>query len=335
MKQTTKKILITLAIIAATAGVVTGGYFLGHYLWSMPTNSTTENPINKNPLCGDGVCQKIEEIKNLCPDDCANTAVNNQSKNEKITENKNQNYAGFVVIHMEPGTGVQEQKNLTNPQTYWPNLVDLVTAADKYEIKLTLLFNPQWAEYILQDQKKLSLLRSWETNGHEIGYHQHGPQAHGMNYWNGYTNQTAYQNRPQYQGTINDAMNLLIQLPADGKIYTAGVAAEEDRKYDWPTGVPYRVDGAADGAVGSIKQETVMGQNILFLQHQIFIPEGENAITFEEAEKEMAAMKDGEYFGLVFHAHNFTSDTKDDYEELFNLLSKNLVIKAVKNILGN
>jgi hypothetical protein len=44
-------------------------------------------------------------------------------------------------------------------------------------------------------------------------------------------------------------------------------------------------------------------------------------------------MKKDEYLGIVFHAHNFTNETKTEYEELFKFLSENLNILTVKDIL--
>jgi len=328
MKLVMKNSIIIGAAILAIVLASLGTYFAAKY-WSSTTSSETEAVTNvSSPSCGDGVCQTIEKIKNTCAEDCLKAG-----DAEEVLVNSDATSEGFVVIHMEPGTGAEEQKNLANPKTYWPNLVSLVETADLYDIKLTLLFNPEWADYILQNPDKLSVLRNWEADGHEIGYHHHGPQAHGMNYWNGYTNQIQYQNRQQYKGTIDDAMNLLTQLPIGRKIYTAGVAGEEDRLFDWPPGVPYRVDGTTGGAVDSMKQETINNQSITFLQHQIFIPEGENSISLDEIRKEATEMKKDEYLGIVFHAHNFTNETKTEYEELFKFLSENLNILTVKDIL--
>lgn len=331
MKPLPKKIIIAAALVGGITIMAVGGYFLGQY-WRQRQSSPAEQTETLSP-CGDGVCQKLEKTKNLCPKDCQSTTpVSNNSTvvDSEAAETK----LGFVAIHMEPGSGPEEQKNLTNPKTYWPNLISLIETADEFDVKLTLLFNPQWAEYILQDPEKLPLLRQWETHGHEIGYHQHGPQARGMNYWNGYTNQESYKSNFRFIGTIDDAMDLLIQLPADGKIYTVGMAAEKDRPYDWPSGMPYRVDGTNSGAVGPIQQETINGTTTTFLQHQLFVPGEKNSPSIDDLEKEIADMKDGEYLGVVFHAHNFTDETEIDYKELFKLLSGNLEILTVKDILG-
>ena len=45
-------------------------------------------------------------------------------------------------------------------------------------------FNPQWAEYILEDSNRINLLKHWQSQNYEIGIHHQG-YDHGD--WNGYT----------------------------------------------------------------------------------------------------------------------------------------------------
>ncbi|MFA6527975.1 MAG: DUF2334 domain-containing protein [Candidatus Gracilibacteria bacterium] len=306
-----KKILILTSIILGIAFLCIGGYAVNKY-WNNKTDTS---------LCGNGQCGDPEKIEE--------SIINNEQP-ETTKE-----IFGIIVIHMEPGTDPEEQKNLTNPETYWSNLVSLVETADQYDIKLTLLFNPQWAEYILKDSTKLTLLREWEADGHEIGYHQHEPSK-GSN-WNGYTNIKKYETETSYEGTIDDAMELLTQLPANGKIYTAGMSGtDEEREYDWPIDIPYRVDGVtSDEILNEPTTETIREQTIWHISHSIFIP-GEKESTLENIEKTMDEAKSGQVIGIVFHAQNFTDQTKSDYEKLFALFGeKNITEETVRNILEN
>lgn len=336
MKLVLKNVIFSFTIILTIILVFLGSYFLTKYFSSqVETNVVTTNTnqtSNQTSSCGDGACSAIESKLKKCPADCQ-VSSNNNSTTSDISSSS---LRGFVAIHMEPGVGLEEQKNLTNPKTYWSNLISLIETADKYNIKLTLLFNPQWAEYILQDNSRLTLLRSWEAEGHEMGYHQHGV-TQGQNYWNGYTSVPSQQKGPHYFGTIEEAMSLLTQLPANGKIYTAGVNIDDkDLQYDWPTGVQYRTNGGGEQktAVGSPTTLTINNQTITQVIHRIFIP-GENATTLEDIEEDIGEAEVGQLVGIVFHVHNFNDETKSEYENLFQFFNdKEISIKAVKDILG-
>lgn len=60
----------------------------------------------------------------------------------------------------------------------------MIAKADEYNIKLTLMFNPQWAEYLTESKDRLDALEQWKDTGHEIAIHHHSI-FHGN--WNGYT----------------------------------------------------------------------------------------------------------------------------------------------------
>ena len=132
--------------------------------------------------------------------------IYNLAQNSSEDKDLVQNPSAFIAVHMESGGGGQYY-----PARNWQTLIELVNSADKYNQKLTLQFNPNWATYILQDRSKIDLLRSWEENGHEIALHHHGPTHTD---WNGYTNNQKYINNPKYKGTIAEMMSLVTQLPA-------------------------------------------------------------------------------------------------------------------------
>lgn len=100
--------------------------------------------------------------------------------------------------------------------------------ADQYKAKLNPQFNPQWAEYTLKDENKLSLLRQWQKRGHEVGLHHHG-YDHGD--WNGYTNKSVKEDDPKFSGSVEGMMRLLTQLVEPYEIFTGTITDEE---FDYP-----------------------------------------------------------------------------------------------------
>lgn len=112
-------------------------------------------------------------------------------------------YASFLAIHFEVGG---HTKSLEYQKTLWPAAIDLVALADQYKANLTLQFNPQWAEYILQDRNNFNLLKQWQKQSHEVGLHHHG-YDHGD--WNGYTNRPGKEDDPRFRGKIEDMMELM------------------------------------------------------------------------------------------------------------------------------
>ncbi len=222
----------------------------------------------------------------------------------------------FIAIHCEPGTLPQ---SVDYPEQYWLDLRAMIIEADIHDIKLTLLFNPQWATYILNDTNRLTMVRNWDANGHEIGLHHHG--AH-MNNWNGYTNQADYQTGPKYLGTISDMMTLMNQLPASGQINTACVATDEDIDYDFPLDVPFRTFGGSDklGHLWSTPEtSTYNEQTVLGVSHARFADIlSEVNIDLDEF-KGLVVQNQEEVMGLVWHVFNY-ADNPSAFISLFEYL---------------
>lgn len=91
---------------------------------------------------------------------------------------KEESLQAYIMVHHE----VFEKDEYP---AQWLYLNELVALSDEYEVKLTLSFPPGWAEYILEDEDRLKLLREWELSGYEIAAHHHGA-SHAT--WDGYTN---------------------------------------------------------------------------------------------------------------------------------------------------
>lgn len=235
----------------------------------------------------------------------------------------------FISIHMEPGSN---PSTTDYPALHWTDLVNLIALADEYDVKLSLVFNPQWATYILDDEKKLTLLRSWEANGHEIGLHHHGPHHGG---WNGYTDQEEYKDDFKYIGTIQDMMELVNQLPASGHVLVAGIGGEEDVESDWPDGVIYETDGGADGLADILSNPTKNTYNshtVMSLRHAQY-QVGKMSLSLEKIESYLEEPQPEEYMGIVFHEKDYAK-SPEKIEELFQLFEKyDVEVKTVQTIM--
>lgn len=130
----------------------------------------------------------------------------------------------FLAIHNEPWhepthTHGGEERIATEFEV----LEEIVAKADAYNFSLTLMFSPQWSDYIV-DNNKLEQVQEWQSNGHEIGIHHHRIN-HGN--WDGYTDypedeaiaqRTAKKgagNEETYLGTLDDYMAKVNRLNPD------------------------------------------------------------------------------------------------------------------------
>ncbi len=126
----------------------------------------------------------------------------------------------FIAIHCEPYNGHSDEEALI-AQDYQV-LRDMVARADEYDIKLTLMFTPEWADYIAADEERLAEVRSWQDEGHEIAAHHHSIW-HGN--WDGYTDypEEVYKkirsgsagSIEPYRGTLDDFTDTLRQINPD------------------------------------------------------------------------------------------------------------------------
>jgi len=224
----------------------------------------------------------------------------------------------FIAVHCKPGAvPVSTEYAARN----WPALTDLVKSADEHHMKLTLLFNPQWVMYILEDGARLELVRRWEANGHEPGLYHHGPS---MNDWNGYTNQEKHFGSHKFMGTIREMMVLINRLPASGQMNTACVNSV-DQEFDFPQGVIYEISGVSDKLedLWSTPTEfTSNGQDVLRLTCANYAARGSEVDIDLEEMKQLLDENDGdEVMGITFHAFEY-ADNAIPFDALFELLDE-------------
>ncbi|HDZ00776.1 MAG TPA: hypothetical protein ENH52_04860 [Nitrospirae bacterium] len=229
----------------------------------------------------------------------------------------------FFEVHLEPLNANEDMFNV---------LLEFVDSAAQYNIKLTLLFTPQWVEMILSDADKIDLLSQWRENGHEVGGHHHGP---GVCPWDGYTNldvnSQEFKNRQnnvpcpesvreqeEYLGDMDDYMNLLSNL---GSIKTVTMS---DADVDWPEGAVYSAGGRR--LIEAISEPELVIYNGLEVYKLSSAPLKseetvlEELITVDDLKNEYLSEKEGK-FGLNSHAADYKQNP-DLYKEWFEFLNK-------------
>lgn len=222
----------------------------------------------------------------------------------------------FIAVHNEPyhGAFLQEQKL----KAAYAVLKEMVIKADTYGISLTLMFTPQWGKMIESDPEKLSEVKSWEQNGHEIALHHHSIYHGG---WDGYTDYTPEEaqlerlkhtkNPEPYLGTLDDMMEALAPLNSN---ISSGCANDEQDKTVLPCTIRYDTCSGflntGDPGIRSDRQSqgkgvndyiivgTVNGTEHRWLSHRIIgtmEPE-------QEAEQEMTNSNVNSVFGAITHS---------------------------------
>jgi len=146
----------------------------------------------------------------------------------------------FVAIHNEPYHFPGGEVKLAEA---YNTLRRMVAEADRYDIKLTLMFTAQWADYISGSPERMAELVSWKNRGHEIAGHHHSIY-HGN--WDGYTDYSEEEAEVQrieqgiepeeYLGTLEDYINKLRKLNPDIK---SGCMNEEHDKRAMPEAIVY------------------------------------------------------------------------------------------------
>jgi len=146
----------------------------------------------------------------------------------------------FIAIHNEPYHFPGGEKKLAEE---YNTLKRMIAKADQYNIKLTLMFTAQWADYISKSPERIVDLESWKKQGHEIAGHHHSIY-HGN--WDGYTDYSKEEAIAQrikqgvkpeeYIGTLEDYINKLEKINPNIK---SGCMNEEHDKKEMPDEIIY------------------------------------------------------------------------------------------------
>lgn len=183
-------------------------------------------PNNLDPICGELNLQCIQApcdpVQQTFPNKCllekskAIFLYDGECKND--IQSSNIPYY-FIAIHNEalPDPLYPE---ITLKNSYI-TLKEIIAKADNYNIKLTLMFNPQWVDYIKLEADRLEDLEKWKLSGHEIAAHHHAIKHPN---WNGYTNMPEHEAiilreklrkdhvSEEYLGTMDDYVNKLQEI---------------------------------------------------------------------------------------------------------------------------
>lgn len=207
-------------------------------------------------------------------------------------------YATFLVVHFEVGG---DTKSLEYQESFWPTAINLIELSDKYDAKLTLQFNPQWAEYIMKNKINYNLLKKWQKCGHEVALHHHG-YDHGD--WNGYTNRSGKENDSRFRGGVTDMMELMKQFAHPYQLMT-GTITDED--FDYPQGIEYDTEGIQIYHAITKPKRVKLGNNDVIQVGMAFLPFDGNIKSFK---KEYLKSAKDELYGLVTHEIDFAENPK-------------------------
>ncbi|MFH0715158.1 MAG: hypothetical protein V1847_05290 [Candidatus Diapherotrites archaeon] len=202
----------------------------------------------------------------------------------------------------------------------FPVLEQMVEKANAQNVKLTLMFTAQWADYIAKSPERMQKLEEWKANGNEIAAHHHG-LTHGT--WDGYTDynqEFALQKREEvgklvaetYLGTLEEYISKLQKI---NPTIHSGCLNDEADKNDLPNEIIYDTcSGFANyGIVGTIEEDSlnpekakneyastgvVKGIERVWLTHfQINVPARE-----KKGEQMFSSMNSSQVFGGVVHS---------------------------------
>jgi hypothetical protein len=251
--------------------------------------------------------------------------------------------ATFFAVHMEArAVGIKGMAHLEWQERHWPHLITLVEMADKYDAKLTLEFNPQWAEYILADESRLELTKEWQDNGHEIALHYHTIWHQD---WCGYTNRDdgEYTAHPGYRGAVPQMMELLNKLASPEKVVTSCIGTNEWSakrpiegevpvdEVDFPDQIIYDMGGYTDGLMVPYEFMYAGEKRWHLRHHYLFAKRGHLEASKEEFE---SATRPDEVMGVVIHEFNVPQGP-DLIEEWFKFVSEHgFRIRTVSDIMS-
>jgi hypothetical protein len=221
----------------------------------------------------------------------------------------------FIAVHNEPYHLPDGEKRI---ERNYEILSEMVSRADDYSIKLTLMFSAQWAEYISSSSDRVKTLQLWKDRGHEIAAHHHTIYHHN---WDGYTDygldyireqRLKFGKEPEpFLGNFEKYIKIMKKINPD--IKSGGMNDEEDKQeipdeviYDTCSGFVNIGEGgrrikdlptAEHGINEFITVGTLNNTVKKFLVHYTLFTQ-DNLI---EAQKTIRSLKSGVY-GVVTHS---------------------------------
>jgi len=286
--------------------------------------STTEPQIiDIIDTTDDGGESSDNDIDGNSTDD--NSTIENETA--EVVENNSALGASYLIIHFEPATDAQIDE-------MWPYLQDFITSADAGNHDLTLAFAHHWASNILANSTRLNDVRTWETNGHELALHHHS-RDHPTE-WDGYSNSPTPPRPNAYKGNMSALMDLMNQLPIDGKIVTA---AGDGRETDWHPELLYSAEAGDKVPADMVSQpetKTYGGNDVMMVTkagYKVHFTSYDLTLNFIDSE--LNASTDADIHGFVIQNETFI-DYVSELQALFDLLeSRGVPLRSLGDILSN
>ena len=220
----------------------------------------------------------------------------------------------YICVHNEPYNVPSGEKRIARD---YDVLCQLINIALQRDIKLTLMFTAQWADYISANASRLARLKLWAERGHEIAAHHHN--VYHIN-WDGYTNyppesvkpmrQNIQPRKERFLGNLEMYVTSLLKINPDIK---SGCMNAELDKSELPDRIIYDTSlGAANfgetkllsdfenpvkGVNEYISAAAYRGIERKWLTHY----QVNNNRNSGQAMKTVLGMKDGAY-GVVMHS---------------------------------
>ncbi len=266
----------------------------------------------------------------------------------------------FVAIHFEAGYQgrIVNDLPIELPPEYlamdfgwqeyhFETAQNLVQKADDYGFHLTLMLNPQWAEYFLQNSEKTEIVRQWQQRGHEIAYHHHS-----INHpdWNGYSNDPAASSSPIYLGEVDAGLDFVRALaePVDvTSVMVGGLPVDMPQSLEETnedlifTGGNQYDSFEQYGELRSLKPEKIIKDNggtVVRVAHRQLTWMSDD-ISIEEAleifKEEYENMQADEIYGVVFHCFDYLAATVS-YDEWFEFIgNKGDMVRSVSEVIAD
>ena len=151
-------------------------------------------------------------------------------------------------------------------------------------------------------------------------------------------NNQEYTNHSKYQGTIQEMMNICLNVSQDHRINSAAVT-DQNQDTDYPETIMYDVDGGWEGVdhlVSSPKRVVINGVERLQLNHARYSGKegGGISVPLTLLDETIGNISKDEVIGIVFHTFDY-ADMPLVYDDLFAYLKqeKDVTSSTVSEIL--
>ncbi len=273
---------------------------------------------------------------------------NCNSSHAPVSPTSSKPFGTSFIIHLEVGNFPERQHepSFNGGSTrafkwqayYWDSLVEFVELADSYNAKLTIEANPQWLEFFAADSNRLSTVKEWSKNGHELAFQHHGADHID---WNGFTNRPDKEMDSRYRGTIEDMLEILSSFGISMKTLSMS-----DHKQDFPRlkdDFLYEVNGRTpeDGRRHPYKVVDLCPDMEFIQLGMAYAPGIDQDETLSKIENSFKRSDDKSIFNFVTHEYDiwnatqyFGSLKKTQYKEWLDFVeSQGLTIRTISDLM--